>query len=491
MYKSGIAFGSTTGTFSITVYLGVTDLGDGALYISQEVPFYMQVGRRYAVSLRYKNVGISAWGVATHTLGSPGGGAPWGSSKVLLPHSVAPGDTVDIKFLVTVPASPQRLNFEWQMNNAALGAFGDFSHNPVIQVVTADNAPADGTTNFIWDDQNVLQDSDVNLLTLAQYTDFPDGWGGLTSQRRSGVSSFYGPDSLSSSRVLISIGGSITDSYTFKAFGEEYGVTGSTTNPYRYTGIFGYRRDMATRQYVRARYLDVLNGRWISKDPIGFYGGDSNLYRYIGNNPINQVDPLGLEVYACYVSGDTNSETFKRHAIQAAGRKHAFGFTNALDLINSIRTLKNVTKLTIYSHSTKYGVIGSPQNFEPVNYIYAPRHPNIVPLQRDLCVGLYNQAAESNVIYRNDTDHQLHICYVDEKAGRRNYTAFTKVINNGNNFTADATIIFGGCNSAAFAQLVSSTLSGHRRVIGSRGEANGGGQNFVSDHGYVSFVNGS
>ena len=46
--------------------------------------------------------------------------------------------------------------------------------------------------------------------------------------------------------------------------------------------------------YYRARYYDPLEGRFISKDPIGFAGGDVNVYRYVGNNSINFIDPLGL-----------------------------------------------------------------------------------------------------------------------------------------------------------------------------------------------------
>jgi uncharacterized protein RhaS with RHS repeats len=34
-------------------------------------------------------------------------------------------------------------------------------------------------------------------------------------------------------------------------------------------------------------------GRFTSKDPIGFAGGDLNLYRYVGNNPILLSDPQG------------------------------------------------------------------------------------------------------------------------------------------------------------------------------------------------------
>lgn len=37
----------------------------------------------------------------------------------------------------------------------------------------------------------------------------------------------------------------------------------------------------------------------ISEDPIGLAGGDVNFYVYVGNNPVNWVDPLGLETYRC------------------------------------------------------------------------------------------------------------------------------------------------------------------------------------------------
>ncbi|MDD5452109.1 MAG: RHS repeat-associated core domain-containing protein [Desulfovibrionales bacterium] len=46
--------------------------------------------------------------------------------------------------------------------------------------------------------------------------------------------------------------------------------------------------------YMRARYYDPNVGRFISEDPIGFEGGDVNLYAYVGNNPIMLIDPLGL-----------------------------------------------------------------------------------------------------------------------------------------------------------------------------------------------------
>ena len=39
---------------------------------------------------------------------------------------------------------------------------------------------------------------------------------------------------------------------------------------------------------------DSIIGRFINEDPLGFAGGDSNLFRYVQNDPVNFVDPLGL-----------------------------------------------------------------------------------------------------------------------------------------------------------------------------------------------------
>jgi RHS repeat-associated protein len=48
--------------------------------------------------------------------------------------------------------------------------------------------------------------------------------------------------------------------------------------------------------FYRARYYDPKAGRFITKDPIGFAGGDYNLYAYVGNNPLSAIDPSGTEL---------------------------------------------------------------------------------------------------------------------------------------------------------------------------------------------------
>jgi len=60
-------------------------------------------------------------------------------------------------------------------------------------------------------------------------------------------------------------------------------------------GFTGRLWDEATRlQNNLNRWYDPSTGRWLSEDPIGFLGGDTNLSRYVSNNPLSFVDPSGL-----------------------------------------------------------------------------------------------------------------------------------------------------------------------------------------------------
>ncbi|MCH2039483.1 MAG: RHS repeat-associated core domain-containing protein [Saccharospirillaceae bacterium] len=46
------------------------------------------------------------------------------------------------------------------------------------------------------------------------------------------------------------------------------------------------------------RDYDPETGRWTARDPIGFAGGDTNLYGYVLSDPINLVDPNGEAAWA-------------------------------------------------------------------------------------------------------------------------------------------------------------------------------------------------
>ena len=118
----------------------------------------------------------------------------------------------------------------------------------------------------------------------------------LSRESAAGAVAWYLPDRLGTVRDLVSNAGSIIDHVDFSAFGTVLGETAPTVGD-RFMGFAGLVRDSVTGLNLAVmRAQNPGTGRWTSQDPIGFAGGDANLYRYVGNGPNGGVDPTGLQV---------------------------------------------------------------------------------------------------------------------------------------------------------------------------------------------------
>ena len=85
------------------------------------------------------------------------------------------------------------------------------------------------------------------------------------------------------------------ESYSYSAYGEtRKSQSTPTNNPFAYTGR---EYDAPDLYYYRHRYYDPTNQRFLSKDPLNLASGDFNLYRYVGGDPVNWVDPQGLKTW--------------------------------------------------------------------------------------------------------------------------------------------------------------------------------------------------
>ena len=69
-----------------------------------------------------------------------------------------------------------------------------------------------------------------------------------------------------------------------------------------------YDKDTKLTKFGYREY-DSYTGRWTSKDPIRYDGGDSNLYGYVMGDPVNGVDPWGL-VNENYVNPNNSFKDF-------------------------------------------------------------------------------------------------------------------------------------------------------------------------------------
>jgi RHS repeat-associated protein len=148
-----------------------------------------------------------------------------------------------------------------------------------------------GTTNFVYDEYNVIEELDSGGNVIARNTpgSHVDEW---LAQLRSGTTSYYERDGLGSVTSLTDSSGALASSYTFDSFGKTTASTGTLANPFRYAGR---EFDQETGLYYdRARYYDPSAGRFLSEDPIGFSGG-IDFYAYVANNPVIFTDPSGLQ----------------------------------------------------------------------------------------------------------------------------------------------------------------------------------------------------
>jgi RHS repeat-associated protein len=100
-------------------------------------------------------------------------------------------------------------------------------------------------------------------------------------------------DQLGSPRVVIDTAtGAVAQQMSYDEFGNITMDTNAGFQPFGFAGGL-YDPDTGLVR-LGARDYDPYSGRWTAKDPILFWGGSTNLYGYVQNNPVNLVDPWGL-----------------------------------------------------------------------------------------------------------------------------------------------------------------------------------------------------
>jgi RHS repeat-associated protein len=143
-------------------------------------------------------------------------------------------------------------------------------------------------TNYVYDGLNPVQEKNgatvtANLLTGLGIDEF------FTRTDGVGVRSLL-PDALGSTVALGDGTGTLQTQYTYEPFGVTTQTGSASTSSYKYTGR---EDDGSGLYYYRARYYSPRLQRFIAEDPIGFSGGDTNLYGYVRGNPLNWRDPRG------------------------------------------------------------------------------------------------------------------------------------------------------------------------------------------------------
>jgi len=195
-------------------------------------------------------------------------------------------------------------------NNSVTNTYSYDALGRRIQKVVSDAASPPQVSRYLygadWNGhanvRQVVEEQNGNGATLATYV-YGGGVDDVLHMQRAGVDYHFHHDDLGNVMAATDGGGAVVERYDYGDYGEPMFSDGAGLplaesaigNPYLFTGR---RYDGETGlYYFRARYLDPVIGRFISRDPLGPWGDPANAgngLAYVGNNPWTHTDPMGL-----------------------------------------------------------------------------------------------------------------------------------------------------------------------------------------------------
>jgi len=183
--------------------------------------------------------------------------------------------------------------FEWDpLNRLTAVTSGthrsEFSYNGQsqrVKIVEKDDGSVTSTKQFVWcsgDAQPSEERDGSNAVTKRFYAQ---------GEQIGNASYYYTKDHLGSIRELTDNSGAVQTRYDYDPYGRRTKLTGNVDADFGFTGHYYHQPSGLHLAQYRAYDADL--GRWISRDPIRERGG-LNLYGYMLNDPLTNIDPLGL-----------------------------------------------------------------------------------------------------------------------------------------------------------------------------------------------------
>jgi RHS repeat-associated protein len=181
------------------------------------------------------------------------------------------------------------------------------------------NGAVQTSIKYQYGDTGVLQERSADGGTvLKTYTSQGEQFYSFVNNQTSIINRYYTRDHLGSVREVVTSTGAVFVRYDYTPYGERSRVAGSFATFEAEKGYTGHDYHVDSGLILtRFRAYDPRTARWLSRDPIQETGG-MNLYGYVGGDPVNGVDRLGLDV--CYLVDDGNkAAAWQSHAATLIG----------------------------------------------------------------------------------------------------------------------------------------------------------------------------
>jgi RHS repeat-associated protein len=144
-------------------------------------------------------------------------------------------------------------------------------------------------TGFFYDGLNQIQELSAGTVTGNVLTGL--GLDESFSRTTSAGTRTLLTDALGSTVALTDNAGGVQTEYTYEPFGATIEMTGDD-NSLQHAGR---ENDLTGLYYYRARYYHPKLQRFVSEDPIEFPAGELNLYAFVSGDPVDWIDPFGLD----------------------------------------------------------------------------------------------------------------------------------------------------------------------------------------------------
>lgn len=195
-------------------------------------------------------------------------------------------------------------------------SLADYVYNALGQRAQKDAGST--TTIYHYDfDDNIIAESAADGVFKYEYLYVDQARMAMVDV--AGGNSFYSylNNYLGTPFVMTAADGKMVWKADYKPFGEsKINASSLVVNNFRFTGQ--YFDSETGLHYNYYRYYDPKTGRYLTPDPIGLAGG-INLYTYAGANPVNAIDPFGLEI-----------RVYSSDAFGVPGLNHSFVYSTEL-----------------------------------------------------------------------------------------------------------------------------------------------------------------
>jgi RHS repeat-associated protein len=155
---------------------------------------------------------------------------------------------------------------------------------------------------YVWNGWELLAETDLSGNATRRYTHHPERVDFPLAMREGSTTSLFHLDGQGNVYLLTDTSGTRRSEYRYRAWGDRYvtPVGEGVQSPFGYKGREEDRETGLV--YLRLRYYSPRLERFVNEDPIGLAGG-LNKFAFVGADPVNRGDPLGLDWDPCWWIG--------------------------------------------------------------------------------------------------------------------------------------------------------------------------------------------